>query len=156
MHASRATECLESLVPQDFAGIIQCDGYSAHDSFAQSEGRHGNLTLAGCWAHARRKFFEAKDHTPDAAWVLTQIQALYRVEEQLREARAGPEERKNTRHTHSRPIVEALHQRLTQFQRSHQHRPQSLMGRAMTCALDQWESLLVFLEDGSVAPSGAR
>jgi transposase len=149
-HASRATACLESLVPQDFAGIIQCDGYSAYDSFAQSGGRNRNLTLAGCWAHVRRKFFEARDHTPDAAWVLTQIQALYRVEEQLREARAGPGDRKDTRHTHSRPIVDGLHQRLTQLQRSHQHRPQSLMGRSMSYALNQWESLLVFLDDGRV------
>ena len=149
-HASRATACLESLVPRDFSGIIQCDGYSAYDSFAQSEERNGKITLAGCWAHVRRKFYEAKEHTPDAARVLAQIQALYRIEEQLREARAGPEERKVTRHTHSRPIIRRLHEWLIELQRSHQHRPQSLMGRATSYALNQWESLLMFLEDGRV------
>ena len=51
---------------------------------------------------------------------------------------------------HSRPIVEGLHQRLTQLQRSHQHRPHSLMGRAMSYALNQWDSLLVFRDDGRV------
>jgi transposase len=147
-HASRATACLESLVPDDFAGIIQCDGYSAYDSFARSNEHRRKLLLAGCWAHARRKFFEAKEHTPDAAWALTQIQALYRIEEQLREARAGPDARKNTRQAHSRPLIEGLRQRLTQLQHSHTHRPQSLMGRATGYVLNQWESLLVFLDDG--------
>ena len=149
-HPSRAALCLESLVPRDFEGIIQCDGYSAYDSFARSNEHQRKITLAGCWAHVRRKFFEAKEHTPDAAWVLAQIQTLYRIEEHLREARAGPEERKDTRQTHSRPIIEALHEWLLQVQRSHQHRPQSSMGRAMSYALNQWESLLVFLEDGRV------
>jgi transposase len=105
-------------------------------------------TLVRCWAHARREFFEAKDHTPDAAWVLGQIQALYHIEEQLREARAGPEDRKTARHTQSRPLIEAIHQQLLWFDCSHKHLPQSLMGQAMRYALGQWESLLLFLEDG--------
>ena len=147
-HASRATACLESLVPRDFAGIIQCDGYSAYDSFARSNEHQRKLLLAGCWAHVRRKFFEAKEHTPDAARVLTPIQALYRIEEQLREARAGPAERKHTRHTHSRPLIEGLQQEIIALQASRKYLPQSLMGRATGYALNQWESLLVFLDDG--------
>lgn len=127
-HPSRATACLENLVPKDFSGIIQCDGYSAHDSFALSNEHQRKITLAGCWAHMRRKFYEANEHTPDAAWELAQIQALYRIEEQLREARAGPEERKATRHAHSRPIFEKLHERLIKLQRSHQHRPRVSWG----------------------------
>jgi transposase len=149
-HTSRAATCLQELVPQEFAGILQCDGYSAYNSFARSEGRTGTLKLAGCWAHARRKFFDAKDHTPDAAWVLGRIQALYHIEEQLREARAGPEERKAVRHTQSRPIIAELHQQLTQHHRSHKHLPQSLMGKAISYAINQWESLLVFLDDGHI------
>ena len=149
-HTSRAAVCLESLVPTGFTGVIQCDGYSAYDSFAQSQERTGTLTLAGCWAHVRRKFFEAKDHTSDAAWALAQIQKLYRIEEGLRETRASPEERQRARHTQSRPLIEALQQRLLQLERQHTHRPQSLMGQAIRYALGQWESLLVFLEDGRV------
>lgn len=149
-HTSRATACLESLVPTDFRGVIQCDGYQAYDAFAQNNERAGAITLAGCWAHARRKFFEAKDHTADAAWVLSQIQALYRVEEQLREARAGPAERKSARHAQSRPVIEGIHQRLSQWDRNHEHFPRSLMGQAIGYALGQWESLLVFLDDGRV------
>lgn len=149
-HTSRAAACLESIVPRDFEGVIQCDGYSAYDSFAASAERAGKIALAGCWAHVRRGFFEAREHTPDAAWVLTQIQGLYHIEEQLREARAGPEERKSTRQKQSRPLIEAIHQQLLRLDRSHAHRPQSLMGQAMRYALGQWESLLLFLEDGRI------
>ena len=149
-HTSRAAACLESLVPIGFSGVIQCDGYSAYDSFAQSKERAGTLTLVGCWAHVRRKFFEAKEHTPDAAWALAQIQKLYRIEEELREARADPEDRQRARHAQSRPIIEALQQKLLQLQGNRTHLPQSLMGQATRYALGQWESLLVFLEDGRV------
>jgi transposase len=149
-HTSRATACLQELVPRQFAGIIQCDGYSAYDACARSEGRAGKITLAGCWAHARRKFFEAKDHTPDAAWALGRIQTLYHIEAQLREGRAGPAERKAVRQAQSRPLLEELHRQLLQHHRSHRHLPQSLMGKAITYALHQWESLRVFLEDGRV------
>jgi transposase len=115
-HTSRAAACLHSIVPQTFEGIIQCDGYSAYDAFARSRPPAGSLRLAGCWAHARRAFFEAKEHTKDAAWVLGQIQLLYGIEAQLRESRAGPGERRATRQEQSRPIIEALHHHLTDLQ----------------------------------------
>lgn len=89
-----------------------------------------------------------RDHLP---WY--RIEGIYTglgVEELLREARAGPDERKATRHAQSRPIIEALHQRLSQLERDHTHLPQSLLGQGIRYALGQWESLLVFLEDGRV------
>src|SRR5438445_956646 len=51
---SRAAGCLENIVPVDFAGVIQCDGYNAYQAFA---GSRAGIKLAGCWAHVRRKFF---------------------------------------------------------------------------------------------------
>jgi transposase len=149
-HTSRATACLESIVPREFAGVIQCDGYSAYDSFAAIAERSGKIALAGCWAHVRRGFFEAREHTPDAAWVLTQIQALYHIEEQLRQARAGPGERRTTRQNQSRPLIESIEQQLQWLEASHKHLPSSLMGQATRYALGQWESLLLFLEDGRI------
>ena len=58
-HTGRAAACLESLVPSKFTGLIHCDGYSAYESFIKSPARKGSIPLAGCLAHARRKFFEA-------------------------------------------------------------------------------------------------
>ena len=69
----RGTACLESIVPADFKGIIQCDGYSAYPSFAKQRALIGMpIQLAGCMAHVRRKFFEAKAEGEDAAWFLLQ------------------------------------------------------------------------------------
>jgi transposase len=61
-HASRAAACLESLVPQEFAGTVQSDGYAAYPAMARQ--REGRVTLAACWAHVRRKFFEAREQAP--------------------------------------------------------------------------------------------
>ena len=55
---SRAAVCLNNIIPVDFTGTVQCDGYPAYRSFANA--RNGTIALAGCWAHVRRKFFEAE------------------------------------------------------------------------------------------------
>jgi Transposase IS66 family len=56
-HTTRAASCLERLIPIDFKGTVQCDGYSAYDRFANRREREGQpLILAGCWAHVRRVF----------------------------------------------------------------------------------------------------
>ncbi len=92
-HTSRAAACLESLLGKDFAGKLQCDGYSAYPAFAK--GREG-VKLFGCMAHLRRGFFEAKEQAPGVAgWVLHQIGILYGWEEQWRESRAGPGPRRS-------------------------------------------------------------
>jgi transposase len=146
----RAAQCLHEIVPESFRGVIQCDGYSAYNAFAQSPPRKGSLRLAGCWAHARRGFFEAREYSPDAVWVLSRIQQLYAVEEGLREARAGPQERHAARQAQSRPLVEEIHAQLLHWNQKHTHLPQSLTGRAIRYALGQWSTLTVFLEDGRV------
>jgi len=133
-----------------WCGIIQCDGYGAYRSFSQNPQRKQQIQLAGCWAHARRKFYEAKDHTPDAAIALAQIQKLYLIEEELREARASPEQCAAKRQQQSRPILEELHRWLVKLQRDHTHRPQSSMGLAISYALNQWPALSVFLHEGRV------
>lgn len=149
-HTGRAAACLENIVPPEFQGRIQCDGYSAYDAFVKTPARAGRIELAGCMAHMRRKFFEAKAEGPDPQWVLAQVQQLYRIEARLREARAGPEEVLSTRQQYSAPIMERTHSKLEQLQASHQHRPRSLTGEAISYALNQWPKLRVFLSDGRV------
>jgi transposase len=82
-HTSRAAGCLETLIPKDWKGTIQCDGYSAYDAFAASRGQA--ITLVACMAHIRRDIFEAKEEAPTrAGWLLGQIQNLYQIEKRLR------------------------------------------------------------------------
>jgi transposase len=146
---SRGARCLDHIIPADFSGTVQCDGYAAYPSFAnRSEGR---ITLAACWAHARRKFHEATESTPQqAGWMLLQIQHLYRIEKQLREANAGAQQRQAVRASQSRMITERIHRALSRIKLKRQHLPQSAMGRAIDYTLTMWPMLTVYLEDGRV------
>jgi transposase len=145
-HASRASGCLSSLLGEDFAGKLQCDGYSAYPAFASKK---SDLELFGCWAHARRNFFEAKEQAPQAAgWFLNQIRLLYRWEQPLRESRAGPVLRQVHRSSHHRMVIERLERALQKLRP--RYLPQSLMGRALSYALNQWPTLKRFLEHGEV------
>jgi transposase len=144
---SRAASCLEKIVPVDFTGVVQADGYEAYDCFARSRG--GRIVLAGCLAHVRRKFYEAQEQAPKAAgWILRQLGHLYALEAQLRKARAGPRRRQAQRASASQPILARLHRALVRLKTKRRFLPQSLMGKAIDYALSQWPSLLVFLEDG--------
>ena len=145
-HASRAAKCLASLLGADFAGKLQCDGYSAYPAFAKQK---SGLTLFGCWAHMRRGFFEAKEQAPKiAAWILKQIGLLYRWEEQMRQSRAGPAARQALRASHHRMVVERLHRALNKLQT--RYLPQSPMGQAIGYTINQWPALERFLEHGEV------
>ena len=146
---SRAATCLEKIIPADFRGTIQCDGYEAYDCFAK--GRGGRIVLAGCLAHVRRKFFEAKETAPKVAvWFLQHFQNLYRLEKELRKARAGPKLRTVARSSLSQPVMARMHRALVRLKTKHRFLPQSHMGKAIDYALNQWPSLHVLLEDGRV------
>lgn len=145
---SRAATCLETVIPVNFAGTLQCDGYSAYEAFAN---RRSEVTLAGCWAHVRRKFHDALEHAPKlTAWILRQIQHLYRIEAELRSCRAGPQLRAAVRAAQSRPTIERLHRALLKLKSCHRVLPQSLLGKAIDYALNQWSTLGVYLENGRV------
>jgi transposase len=146
---SRASSCLDNLVPVDFRGTLQCDGYSAYASFAAR--REGRIRLAGCWAHVRRKFYEAREQAPrQAGWLLRQMGQLYLIEKHLRERRAGPALREAVRAAQSRPIIKRLQAALLKLKAGKHHLPQSAMGKAIAYTLGQWPALTVYAEGGQV------
>ncbi len=148
-HASRAGECLDSVVPLDFQGTAQCDGYDAYDRLARRPGRQ--IKLAYCWAHVRRKFDEALEGAPrTAGWLIKQIQLLYRIEAKLREQKAGPALRQAVRASQSKPVVERIKKACTRLVQSKRFLPQEAMSRAMAYALAQMPGLEVYLEDGRI------
>lgn len=145
---SRAATCMDNIIPATFTGIIQCDGYQAYPAFARTR---QDILLAACWAHVRRKFFEAKANAPQhAGFILLQIRNLYRIEAQLRQSRAGPRLRQAIRASHSRMILKRLGETLRRLQRRRIHLPQSSMGLAINYTLGLWSQLQVFMEDGRV------
>jgi hypothetical protein len=151
-HPSRAASCLQTLISPECSGPLQCDGYAAYDRFARLRAQTGKgLTLAGCWAHVRRSFFEALEQAPQqAGWVLLQIGHLYTIERGLRQKRAGPRLREATRASQSRMIYERLHRVLTAWQSRGRILPQGSLGKAITYTLGQWTSLAVYLENGAL------
>lgn len=145
-HPSRAAACLDSLLGKDFKGKLQCDGYSAYPAFAKDR---TSVELFGCWAHARRGFFEAQEQAPRVAgWILHQIGILYGWEADLRASRAGPGTREALRASHSRMVVTRLKRALEKLQP--RYLPKSPLGQAISYALNQWPALERFLDHGEV------
>lgn len=148
-HASRAATCLESLLQtpcKTFRGILQCDGYQAYETYGNQ--RKG-IELTGCWAHVRRKFFEAKDHKPKlTGWFLRQIHNLYQIEAELRAKRAGPAERERVRISQSLPIYRRLGKALWKIKATRKALPKSNLGKAIDYALGQWTKLEACFMDG--------
>lgn len=145
---SRGTAVPKRLLAE-FTGILLTDGYEPYDAAA----RAGELTHAGCWAHVRRYFNDARRSggktDGHAARVLDDIKALYRIERGLRQREAGDAEILATRAEHSRPIVAALKARLEAL--APEVVPKSLLGKAVHYALGQWPKLVRFL-DHAVIP----
>ena len=145
---SRAAVCLDKVLPVDFKGTVQCDGYAAYASFAR---RKEHIQLAACWAHARRKLFEARDQDPGVAnWLLRQIGHLYCIERKLRDKRSGPQLRAAIRAHQARPICQRLHSALTRLKMKRRYLPRSRMGLALDYALNLWSLLGVYLDDGRI------
>jgi transposase len=148
-HASRAAQCLDTIVPMDFEGTVQCDGYDAYNRLAQRSGKQ--IKLAYCWAHVRRKFNEALEGAPrTAGWLIKQIQLLYRIESRLRDQKAGPALRQAVRESQSKPVVERIKKACTLLVRSKRFLPQDAISRAMAYALAQMPGLQVYLADGKI------
>lgn len=105
----------------------------------------------GCHAHVRRKFYEARDQSPKlVGWILRQIGHLYRIEKHLRQARAGPALCDAVRASESRMIHLRLKRLLDLLGKRRGLLPQSLLGKAVRYALNQWDHLVVYLRDGRV------
>ncbi len=145
---SRAAACLDNVLPVDFKGTVQCDGYAAYASFARHK---EHIQLAACWAHARRKFYEAREQDPGVAqWLLRQIRHLYRIERKLRLSKSGPQLRAARRAHQARPIYQRLHRVLTRLKMRRRYLPRSRMGLSIDYALNLWPLLGVYLDDGRI------
>jgi len=82
----------------------------AGDSFcgyAALTKRRQQVSLAFCWAHVRRKFYESADNSPVATEALRRIAMLYAIEDEVRSTLA--EHRRAVRAEQARGIVDDLH-----------------------------------------------
>ncbi|EZP70329.1 Transposase [Novosphingobium resinovorum] len=127
----------------DFAGILQVDGFGGYAALAK---RRQQVSLAFCWAHVRRKFYELADSSPVATEVLRRVAMLYAIEDEVRSTSA--EHRRAVRAEQARVIVDDLHIYLEA--RLRQVSAKSKLADAIRYALTRWPGLSLFLDDGRV------
>ncbi len=127
-----------------YQGYLQADAYGGYDGIYHA---HGVREVA-CWAHARRKFFDAREtDAPRAAHMLSLVRELYAVEDQAKEA--DHEARRELRGRESLPILERIKTWLDAERPI--VLPRSPMAQAITYALNQWEALVVYTTQGFLA-----
>jgi transposase len=98
-----------------------------------------------CWAHVRRKFFEARSSSPaEASLILEMIRRLYEVKDRARPLDDAA--RLAMRRTQAVPILERLREGLDRL--SLKLLPKSALAQAVTYALNQWQALCRYAEDG--------
>jgi transposase len=130
-----------------YGGILQCDGYAAYKKFAASKSADPPATLAFCWSHVRRGFYNlAKAKAPIAMEALRRIAALYEIEARVRGKSSA--DRLVVRHIESRPLVTELR---VWFEAQLAKLPtRGPTAEAIRYALNHWEGLQRFLEDGRI------
>jgi len=128
---------------KDYRGYLQTDAYGSYESVvSQSAGR---IIPVGCWAHARREFFDARLNQPrEVHHVLGLIAQMYDIEDEIR--LLSPAARLAVRQERSVPIVD----RLGAFLREQREGalPKSQYGKAIAYCLNQWPELRRFTEIG--------
>lgn len=144
---SRARACPVNFLGR-YDGYLQSDGYGVYDGLT-------NVTNLGCFAHARRKFMEAKKlqgkgKTGKADVVLAKIQKLYALESRLRAA--SIEHRFVERQAHAKPMLDDLYTWLT----SQKVIASSQLGKAIKYMLGQWPKLIRYVDDGHLSIDNNR
>ena len=129
---------------EKFSGVLHVDGYAGFERLRA----RGNVTLAACWVHMRRNFYEFFEATnsPVAADALRRIAELYAIEERIRGK--SPALRMAERRTFSKPLVEKLK---VWFEQQLSRAPRrGRLADAIRYALSRWDGLTRFLHDGRV------
>jgi transposase len=129
-----------------YRGVLQTDGYSVYESLFAG---HADIMLVYCMAHARRKFVEALKYDKErAAYVLGRMQELYALEQQMREAECGWEERTRIRQEKALPVLAELKEWM--LGQLPQVLPSSPLGQALAYALPRWEGLSAYARHGQI------
>jgi len=128
---------------EDWSGTLLVDDFAGYKQLIGEQ-----ITEAGCWAHARRKFFELHkaNQSQIAVQALEQIGQLYEIERQMQGAPA--DERLRMRQQQSRPVVDKLKSWLTD---NRTKVPEgSATAKAIDYSLRRWQALTVFVDNAQL------
>src|SRR4029077_7677162 len=131
-----------------YSGIVECDGYEVYDQLANPARDGGAVTLAHCWLHWRRYFFDIDKAgpAPIAHEALERIAALYAIESRIRGRSA--EERRAARQAETKPLVGKLRAWLET--RLAAVSEKSTIAEAIRYGFHHWDGLVRFLDDGRI------
>ena len=136
-----------------YKGYLHTDGYAGYHDLGE------DITVVGCWAHARRKFDEAVKSLPkgkakgsSASQGLAYCDLLFAIEKGLAEKNATTEERYQERLEQAKPVLDAMFA----WANSRTAAPKSALGRAFTYLKEQWPYLTSYLKDGRLEISNNR
>lgn len=91
---------------KDYHGVLQTDGYSVYESLFAS---HPHIMLVYCMANARIQFVDAlKDDKAKATHVLTKMQQLYALEQEMRNNNSTAEQRTDLRTEKAISVLEEI------------------------------------------------
>lgn len=127
-----------------FAGTLQADGYAGYDQLYLLR----PIQEAACWAHVRRKFYDLEQAhaSPIAAEAIRRIAQLYVIESAVRGK--PPDERRSARQHHARPLLDDFNAWLIRSLATLSAK--STMAGAIGYALNRWDALLTYVDDGMV------
>ncbi len=129
-----------------YQGYLQADAYGGYDGIYTKSG--GAIVEVACWAHARRKFFDASGSSPrQAHQVIEWVRQLYDVEDRSREW--SPAARRSLRAAESEPVLDKIEAYLAELATA--ALPKSALGKAVTYARNQWQALRRYTTDGRLS-----
>lgn len=141
---SRSGVCPKETL-KGYQGYLHADGYGVYEEFENVDG----ITVLNCWAHARRKFFDAQNFDKTKCEiVLTEIQKLYAIEKHCNDQKLNAEQIKKYRQTHAQPILNALLPILQSMLNT--TTPRSPLGMALQYTLNRWSKLNIYTSDGNL------
>jgi transposase len=152
IYAYRPTREAKNVIEllKGFSGYLQTDGYEGYDAAVKEL---CGIIHVGCFAHSRRKFFEAAKavKTPQSAEVgLSYIRKLYEIERTLREMNLDDNKFLEERKEKAGVILSEFHEWLNK--RNNEVLPTSALGKAVAYTLRQWDKLIKYLENPYLTP----
>jgi transposase len=126
----------------NFEGILQTDAYAAYDHVGGPKMVH-----AACWAHARRKFFQAVELNPEdqrAIGIVAQMDKLFELDQKAREQGLSREARHAQRLEKAQPLLEQIKSQVEAARSG--ALPKSVLAKACNYTLTLWRRLTRFLE----------
>jgi transposase len=129
-----------------FQGYLHADAYGGYDHIYL--GSNDSIREVACWAHARRKFFEAIGSSPrDVHQLLEWIRQLYDIEDRARTWTEAA--RTALRQQEAEPVLDRIETYLAQLER--RALPKSVLAKAVAYAQNQWQALRRYTLDGRLS-----